>query len=88
MALDVLASRPETQEVAAIVNLGHPRAEPAIDGLPKLAEWVRIPRAQWQVSFMELALDFEAFTGRPLPPALKSKFFRGDMSLQEKGMVL
>ena len=38
-ALDVLASQPETQEVAAIVNLGHSGAEPAIDSLLKLAGW-------------------------------------------------
>ena len=48
----------------------------------------RIPRAHWQVSFMELALDFEAFAGRPLPPAPQSKFVGRDMSLQEKGTVL
>ena len=35
----LLASRPETQEVAAIVNLGHPGAGPMIDGLLKLAAW-------------------------------------------------
>ena len=48
----------------------------------------RIPRAHWQVSFMELALDFEAFAGRPLPPAPQSKYAGGDLSLQEKGRVL
>ena len=37
----------------------------------------RIPRAHWQVSFMELTLDFEAFAGRPLPPALQPKFIGG-----------
>ena len=36
----------------------------------------RIPRAHWQVSFMELALDFEAFAGRPLQPAPHSKYAR------------
>ena len=58
-------------------------------------EWLKmppalehIPRAHWQVSFMELALDFEAFAGRPLPPAPQFKFVGGDMSLQEKGRVL
>ena len=55
-------------------------------------EWLgmhaRIPRAHWQVSFMQLALDFEAFAGRPLPPALQSKFAGGGMSLQEKARVL
>ena len=48
----------------------------------------RIPRAHGQVSFTELALDFEAFAGRPLPPAPQSKFVGGDMSLQKKGTVL
>ena len=37
---------------------------------------------------MELALDFEGFTRRPLPPAPQSKFVGGDMSLQENGRVL
>ena len=37
---------------------------------------------------MELALDFEAFAGRPLPPAPQSKFVGGDISLQEKSKVL
>ena len=37
----------------------------------------RTPRAHWQVSFMVLALDFKAFTGRLLPPAPQSKFVRG-----------
>ena len=41
LALDMLASPPETQEVATIVNPGHPGAEPAIDGLLKLAGWSR-----------------------------------------------
>ena len=42
----------------------------------------------WQVSFMELALDFEAFARRPLPLAPQSKFPGGDMSFQDKGRVL
>ena len=37
---------------------------------------------------MELALDFEAYARRPLPPALQSKFVGGKMSLQEKARVL
>ena len=36
---------------------------------------------------MELALDFEACAGWPLPPAPQSNFVGGDMSLQEKGRV-
>ena len=36
---------------------------------------------------MELALDFEAHAGQPLPPALQAKFTR-EMSLQEKGCTL
>ena len=41
LASHVLALRPETQEVAAIVNLGQPGADPSIDGLLKLAGWSR-----------------------------------------------
>ena len=37
----------------------------------------RTPRAHWQVFVMHLALDFEAFAGRPLPPAPQSKFAGG-----------
>ena len=58
-------------------------------------EWLKmppahkcVPRAHWQVSFMELALDFEAFAGQLLPPAPRSKYVGGDVSLQEKGRVL
>ena len=32
----------------------------------------RRPQAHWQVSYMELALDFEAYAGRQLPPAPQS----------------
>ena len=42
------------------------------------------PRAHWQVSFMEIVLDFKAYTGYPLSPVLLSKFVGGEMSLQEK----
>ena len=48
----------------------------------------RHPRAHWQVSFMELAIDFEAYAGRQLPPAPQSRFQGGDMSLQEKARVM
>ena len=41
-----------------------------------------------QVSFMELALDFESHAGRPLPPTPQSRFTGSQMSLQEKGRVL
>ena len=37
---------------------------------------------------MELAIDFEAFAGRQLPPAPQSHFAGGDMSLQEKARVM
>ena len=50
-----------------------------------MTEWQ--PRAHWQISVMELALDFEAHVGRPLPLALQAKFV-GEMALQEKGRVL
>ena len=37
---------------------------------------------------MELAIDFEAYAGRQLPPAPQSRFQGGDMSLQEKARVM
>ena len=47
-------------------------------------QWLKMPpaherilRVHWQVLFMELALDFEAFAGRPPPPAPQSKFVGG-----------
>ena len=48
----------------------------------------RHPKAHWQVSFMELAIDFEAYASRQLPPAPQSRFQGGDMSLQEKARVM
>ena len=48
----------------------------------------RRPQAHWQVSYMELALDFEAYAGRHLPPAPQSRFVGGEMPLQEKARVL
>ena len=48
----------------------------------------RQPRAHWQVSFMELAINFEAYAGRQLPPAPQSRFQGGDMSLQEMARVM
>ena len=47
-----------------------------------------LPEAHRQVSFLELALDFESYTGRPLPPTPQTRFKGGEMSLQEKGRVL
>ena len=47
-----------------------------------------LPEAHRQVSFLELALDFESYTGRPLPPTPQTRFAGGEMSLQEKGRVL
>ena len=71
------------------------------DLLPVLLSWLselqwldlppaeeRHPRAHWQVSFMELTIDFEAYAGRQLPPAPQSRFQGGDMSLQEKARVM
>ena len=46
------------------------------------------PVGHGQVSFMELALDFESHAGRPLPPTPQSRFTELEMSLQEKGRVL
>ena len=37
---------------------------------------------------MELALDFEAYAGRQLPPALQSRFVGGEMPLHEKARML
>ena len=48
----------------------------------------RRPQAHWQVSYMEPALDFEAYAGRQLPPAPQSRFVGGEMPLQEKAKVL
>ena len=48
----------------------------------------RRPQVHWQVSYMELALDFEAYAGRQLPPAPQSGFVGGEMPLQEKARVL
>ena len=41
-----------------------------------------------QVSLLELALDFESYTRRPLPPTPQTRFVGGEMSLHEKGRVL
>ena len=54
-------------------------------------EWLpaddTLPQGHGQVSFMELALDFETHAGRPLPPTPQSKFTGTELSLQEKGRV-
>ena len=47
-----------------------------------------LPEAHRQVSFLELAMDFESYTRRPLPPTPQTRFKGGEMSLQEKGRVL
>ena len=54
--------------------------------LPPLTH--RQPQVHWQVYFMKLALDPEAYVGRPLPPAPQSKFLTRAMLLSEKGWVL
>ena len=72
-----------------------------LDPLPMVIRWTaelqwlkmpppecRRPQAHWQVSYMELALDFEAYAGRQLPPAPQSRFVGGEMPLQEKARVL
>ena len=46
------------------------------------------PVGHGQVSFMELALDFESHAGRPVPPTPQARFTGSEMSLQEKGRVL
>ena len=39
------------------------------------------------MSFMELALDFESHTGRPLPSTPQVRFKGTELTLQEKGRV-
>ena len=38
-----------------------------------------------QVSFIDIALDFESHASRPLPPTPQSRFVGTEMSLPEKG---
>ena len=72
-----------------------------LDLLPMVIRWTtelqwlkmppperRRPQAHWQVSYMELALDFEAYAGPQLPPAPQSRFVGGEMPLREKARVL
>ena len=47
-----------------------------------------LPHGHGQVSFMELALDFETHAGRPLPPTPQPRFTGTELSLQEKGRVV
>ena len=69
-----------------------PDFQPAILRWLSELQWLprddNLPEAHRQVSFLELALDFESYTGRPLPPTPQSRFKGGEMSLQEKGRVL
>ena len=68
------------------------------DFLPALLRWLSelqwlprddsLPETHRQVSFLELALDFESHAGRPLPPTPQTRFVGGEMSLQEKGRVM
>ena len=57
-----------------------------------LTEW--LAELQWidapgQVTFLELALDFEAFSRRPIPPTPEAKYERtGVLQLAERGKVL
>ena len=49
-------------------------------------QWIDAPG---QVTSLELALDFEAFSRRPIPPALEAKHERtGVLPLAERGRVL
>ena len=61
-----------------------------VDRLQDL-EWLpaddTLPQGHGHVSFMELALDFEAHAGRALPPTPQSRFAGAELSLQEKGKV-
>ena len=47
-----------------------------------------LPEAHRQVSFLELALDFESYTRRPLPPTPATRFKGREILLQEKGRAL
>ena len=49
-------------------------------------QWIDAPG---QVTFLELAMDFEAFSRRPIPPAPEAKYARaGVLPLAERGRVL
>ena len=69
-----------------------PDFQPAILRWLSELQWLprddNLPEAHQQVSFLEPALDFESYTGRPLPPTPQTRFVGGEMSLQEKGRVL
>ena len=69
-----------------------PDLQPAILRWLSELQWLprdnNLPEAHRQVSFLELELDLESYTGRPLPPTPHTRFKGGEMSLQEKGRVL
>ena len=69
-----------------------PDFQPAILRWLSELQWLprddNLPEAHRQVSFRELALDLESYTGRPLPPTPQTRFKGGEMSLQEKDRVL
>ena len=63
-----------------------------MDFLPAILLWLQpdngLPKGHRQISFMELALDFESHVGRPLPPTPQLRFAGTEMSLQAKGRVV
>ena len=89
--------RPYRTQLPAIGQLPRdwkwgPDFQPAILRWLLELQWLprddNLPEAHRQVSFLEPALDFESYTGRPLPPTPQTRFKGGEMSLQEKGGVL
>ena len=64
------------------------------DFLPALLKWLHelqwlttddtLPQGHRQVSFMELALDFESHAGRPLPPTPHSTFVGTEILYRKK----
>ena len=59
-----------------------------VDLLLRLAQLHWMPPGAGQVTFIKLALDFEATAGRALPPTLQSSLQGVALSLHERARVL
>ena len=59
-----------------------------VDLLLWLAKLQWMPQGSGQVTFMELAMDFEATAGRALPPSPQSSLQGVSLSLHERARVL